>query len=228
MLYSHFLENYLSCFKFAIFLPTNFSEEPKICMLSFMFISLSMLGLTAVASPPNEGVCDELVGTTPGLYGLCVAFCEAQDCEATYDPVTDTVDFDDSCRPSSPKVLDNFNKRAGVGGPPMPCVNITENECPCWTEAEINENPAHYPDPNTGCRTDPPFAQLYSMPDPFNPDVALTNYDTNLGAYICSYKGVDLMTDALSRTARDFEITEDQNATCVASIAYQCGQREYP
>jgi len=29
MLYPHFSENYLSCFKFAIFLPTNFSEEPK-------------------------------------------------------------------------------------------------------------------------------------------------------------------------------------------------------
>ena len=28
MLYPHFPENYLSCFKFAIFLPTNFSEEP--------------------------------------------------------------------------------------------------------------------------------------------------------------------------------------------------------
>jgi hypothetical protein len=28
MLYPHFPENYLSFLKFAIFLPTNFSEEP--------------------------------------------------------------------------------------------------------------------------------------------------------------------------------------------------------
>ena len=29
MLYPHFPENYLPCSKFAIFLPTNFSEEPN-------------------------------------------------------------------------------------------------------------------------------------------------------------------------------------------------------
>ena len=29
MLYPHFQENYLPCSKFAIFLPTNFSEEPN-------------------------------------------------------------------------------------------------------------------------------------------------------------------------------------------------------
>ena len=30
-------------------------------------------------TPANEGVCDSLNGATPGLYGLCVAYCEAQD-----------------------------------------------------------------------------------------------------------------------------------------------------
>jgi len=34
MLYPHFPQNYLSCFKFAIFLPTNFSEEPKKQLIS--------------------------------------------------------------------------------------------------------------------------------------------------------------------------------------------------
>ena len=29
MLYQNFPENYLSCSKFAIFLPTNISEEPN-------------------------------------------------------------------------------------------------------------------------------------------------------------------------------------------------------
>jgi len=38
-------------------------------------------------TPANEGVCDALQadGTTKGLYGLCVAFCEAQDAEATWN-----------------------------------------------------------------------------------------------------------------------------------------------
>ena len=54
-------------------------------------------------TPANEGVCDELIGLTPGLYGLCVAFCEAQDCEATLDPVTGEVTFDPGRNPSNPE-----------------------------------------------------------------------------------------------------------------------------
>ena len=30
-------------------------------------------------TPANQGVCDEVLGATPGLYGLCIAYCEAQD-----------------------------------------------------------------------------------------------------------------------------------------------------
>ncbi len=36
-------------------------------------------------TPAHEGVCDVLIGQTPGLYGLCIAFCEAQDWDM-YDP----------------------------------------------------------------------------------------------------------------------------------------------
>ena len=88
--------------------------------------------------PPNEGVCDELIGYTPGLYGLCVAFCEAQDCEATFDPATGNMTFDPSCRPSNPKILEKYNRRMNPGDPMMPCVNVAESECPCWTEAELD------------------------------------------------------------------------------------------
>ena len=31
------------------------------------------------ATPANEDVCLDLKNYTPGLYGLCVAYCEAQD-----------------------------------------------------------------------------------------------------------------------------------------------------
>ena len=33
-------------------------------------------------TPANEGVCDVLIGATPGLYGLCNAYCEAQDLDS--------------------------------------------------------------------------------------------------------------------------------------------------
>ena len=195
----------------------------KICMLSFMFISLSMLGLTAVASPPNEGVCDELVGTTPGLYGLCVAFCETQDCEATYDPATDTVAFDESCRPSSPKLLDNFNKRAGVGGPHMPCVNIMENECPCWTEAELDEMPMNN---DTVCNPPPesPFAQISTFTGPGGSIAHAARTDFEVDSFTCNYTGVDLINNQPLVT-RMQSIDSDQNATCFASIVAECAGR---
>ncbi len=89
-------------------------------------------------TPANEGVCDELISFTPGLYGLCVAFCEAQDCEATFDPGTGEVIFDPSCSPSNPKLLANYNKRKTLTDLPMPCINIVEGECPCWTPPELD------------------------------------------------------------------------------------------
>jgi hypothetical protein len=89
-------------------------------------------------TPANEGVCDDVFYASPGLYGLCVAFCEAQDCEATMDPATGEVEYANGCRTSSPNILANYNSRKSPGDPSMPCVNETENQCPCWTESELD------------------------------------------------------------------------------------------
>ncbi len=82
--------------------------------------------------PVNEGVCDDLMfGATKGLYGLCVAFCEAQDCEPDFsleDPF-------ENCKASAPKILENYNKRKSAGDPDMPC--IQQSSCPCWTSNEL-------------------------------------------------------------------------------------------
>jgi hypothetical protein len=73
-------------------------------------------------TPANEGVCDVLKGGTPGLYGLCVAYCEAQD--------LDSFDKD----PPNTKILNNYRKKMQAGDPDMPCVKVP---CPCWTSAEL-------------------------------------------------------------------------------------------
>ncbi|MAT65101.1 MAG: hypothetical protein CMN57_05615 [Gammaproteobacteria bacterium] len=73
-------------------------------------------------TPANEGVCDELMGATPGLYGLCVAYCEAQD--------LDTVDK----QPPNTKILDNYRKKMKAGDPDMPCIQAP---CPCWSSEEL-------------------------------------------------------------------------------------------
>ena len=87
-----------------------------------------------VDPPGNEGVCDGLRGGTPGLHGLCVAFCEAQDCNATYDEATGEMTLDPNCKPSADGLLDAYIERSTAGDPHMPCVNVVSDPCPCWTE----------------------------------------------------------------------------------------------
>ena len=129
-----------------------------------LMMSLRHIGLLAVLAmlmgsvayaEPNEGVCDELVTAGKGLHGLCVAFCEAQDCTATLDP-EGNLSFPKKCRSSSQRTLDKYNARREVGvDPPMPCLNFEPGECVCWSEDEIDavggaeglqgcENPTQY------------------------------------------------------------------------------------
>lgn len=87
-------------------------------------------------TPSREGICDGLADATPGLQGLCVAMCEAQDCDAELDPETGEVVYDPSCSPSSPQLFSNYNKIATPADPPMPCVKVA---CPCWTEQNLDD-----------------------------------------------------------------------------------------
>jgi hypothetical protein len=83
-------------------------------------------------TPAQEDVCDDLQWATPGLYGLCIAFCEAQDCEPDFSALNPFAE----CRPSSAKLLRNYEKKKQPGDPEMPCVR--QAACPCWTEAELD------------------------------------------------------------------------------------------
>jgi hypothetical protein len=88
-----------------------------------LFTGVATMG-SAVASTPdgltpaNEGICDPLMEATKGLYGLCVAYCEAQD--------LDLVDRN----PPSTQILANYNRKKQDSDPTMPCVHAP---CPCWT-----------------------------------------------------------------------------------------------
>jgi len=70
-------------------------ETAKKLFWGCLFVSLMIGGLAAaqntpdVQTPANEGLCDDLMFATPGLYEPCIAFCEARDCEvdmAAADP----------------------------------------------------------------------------------------------------------------------------------------------
>jgi hypothetical protein len=82
------------------------------------------------ATPLDEGICDDLIGATAGLYGLCLAYCESMDCEL----IDDAVQCDGV---ADPVLLDNYNRRKQAGDLEMPC--FVPGPCPCWTENEVND-----------------------------------------------------------------------------------------
>ena len=88
-------------------------------------------------TPANESVCDVLQGGTPGLYGLCIAFCEAQDHAALTDPITEEELAALASAVPSGRILNNYNKKKLDGDPDMPCISVVE-PCPCWTSDELS------------------------------------------------------------------------------------------
>ena len=110
--------------------------------------------------PANEGVCDDLFDATPGLYGLCVAFCEAQDCVPDFTLANPF----ENCKFGSEKVLRNYEKRMGAGDPSMPC--IQQSACPCWTLEELaGLRTVNQSDDAWGCflNLDEPNSQLLNI-----------------------------------------------------------------
>ena len=105
---------------------------------SITVVALSAPGALAQTpdgeTPEVETVCDPLKGGTPSLYGLCVSFCEAQDCDD--DAVAPA-----ECQAANPgdafghhkcscaKVLANYDARRAPGDPEMPCI---VDACPCF------------------------------------------------------------------------------------------------
>lgn len=109
-----------------------------ILLASLLFAATWSLGGEAQTpdgtTPANEGICDGLQtdGVTSGLYGLCVAYCEALD---SPDPGVGPGELSAQCRAPSPTVLEAHNKKKTDADLEMPCVQ--QPACPCWSAAEI-------------------------------------------------------------------------------------------
>ena len=96
-------------------------------------------------TPAAEDVCDPLKarGMTKGLYGLCVAYCEAHDS----DMGTANSRAGRGALVRSERILANYNKMRKEGDLEMPCLKPVASApdpvpppvvqtCPCWTPAQ--------------------------------------------------------------------------------------------
>ncbi len=168
-------------------------------------------------TPANEDVCDELIESTPGLYGLCVAFCEAQDCEATFDPDSGEVTFDPDCKPSSAKLLANYNKRMAPDDPSMPCVNVVLGGCPCWTEDEL-DLVADAPSPM--CFLFPASSNLFGLDEETGtPDIVQATPGEDDMSAQCFY------LESSPAASHRMDISSAQFTDCEASIIAECASR---
>lgn len=179
-----------------------------LAFLIAILVALSGSGTQAVAAgtpdgttPANEGVCDPLVNNTPGLYGLCVAYCEAQD--------LDVFEKD----PPARQILDNYRKKMRAGDPDMPCVQPAP--CPCWTEEEIQSFSGSRG--IVACDLSPEYSRIE---EDDNVDLQFAVVSPGEVGLECGY--YDETDDPI--TARYMEVTESEAAQCAEQIVQRCGQ----
>lgn len=147
-------------------------------------------------TPANEGVCNVLQGGTPGLYGLCVAYCEAQDLDLVGDKPT----------PNN-RILENYRKKMRTGDPDMPCVQVP---CPCWNADQLAAVGA------SGiptCNVSTEVAQVRFLA----PGVS-QQATTDLSAQICRF--VD--TTTVPPTSFRFDISVEEAQSCYNQIVDKC------
>lgn len=181
----------------------------KTLATSIITILLASIGFTGFAvaagtpdgeTPANEGVCDVLKadGITKGLYGLCNAYCEAQDLD-TFDK-----------EPPNSKILANYNKKKTATDPEMPCI---QHPCPCWSLEEIA---GIHSDGMAVCVPSTNKLQIVNTTTDISQNLA--EADTNAGRERCRY--IDLNT--APRTVRSFAITPEEAQSCYAAVVQAC------
>lgn len=153
-------------------------------------------------TPANEGVCDTLKTGTPGLYGLCVAYCEAQDLDIVGDKET----------PNN-KILANYRKKMQAGDPDMPCLKVP---CPCWSDAElaaITNRALAVPPDSISCASTTTTAQIRNTTN-----LQFATADTGRQPPLCRFTD----TTTSPRISRRFEISAAEAQSCYDQVRAAC------
>lgn len=103
-------------------------------------VGLCLFACIGLASAQaNHGACQGLETAAPGLYGLCIAVCEAHGCEPDFNQLDPFA----GCSPSDPTLVDRYEALRGSADPPLPCV-VEEGGCPCFTQEMVDAIPTPY------------------------------------------------------------------------------------
>lgn len=205
-------------------------------ILSLSFFSLPVLSATYDGqSPAEESVCDPLKadGVTKGLYGLCVAFCEAKDIASIDAPLTEDELGAIMADAPSGIILESYNKKKTDSDPGMPCI-MAQSPCPCWSNDELVEingqQPSGIPYGVFNCQhalsgTVDTISIYEHETSGANLQLAAAGrynqqYDT---VYRCGYMNQQSTTQVFRRLATDEgTLTQAQYETCREELLSQC------
>jgi hypothetical protein len=90
------------------------------------------------AAAVKADVCGALIGATPGLYGLCTAYCQASELPRAMAKANGRPELLAELAANKDRVLQRYNAARRAGDPEMPC--IQQNACPCWGSEQTSSS----------------------------------------------------------------------------------------
>ena len=86
---------------------------------------------------PKTQVCDPLkASSTPGLYGMCLKYCEARDVPGLFAEGKVSAKKAERFAKRQERVLERYNATKTAADPDMPC--ISQEICPCWSSNQAS------------------------------------------------------------------------------------------
>ncbi|MEJ8568969.1 hypothetical protein [Elongatibacter sediminis] len=174
----------------------------SICVILIILVAVFSTALQAGsrggAAHAGEEVCDVLRDGdyTKGLYGLCVAYCQA---EARSD-----------------KVLANYERKRNEDDPDMPCLVEPDPVCPCWSAEMVGAvlNGSATP---VSCMSDDAAEAVFI-------DFGVPSYEAfSTDASTCAYLlDPDFVPNNGDETYLQLPLQEGEEAACRADIETLC------
>lgn len=185
-------------------------------------------------TPAQESVCNGLKtdGVTKGLYGLCVAFCEAHDAASLSTQVTVEELAELFEATPSGKILERYNQKRSETDPTMPCINVNEGQCSCWNSEQITAldgvvNSSELMPPSSeefhcsSISTENGNSLILRELDNTNQYTSLAAVNENAGIYKCSFAN---NTPEIVANNQSINISQQEYLGCKTEIEKQVEQ----